>query len=142
MTNTINHQKTLLGKGINYLVSDKLEENKTSWSSTYQCPVISPLTFFRAEERTKELGALIDVFRPITNVYASAIPEKEEVYLLENGVVQIGQSSIVNSIGNDAYKDRFRIILRPKSHRLSDLEKLARELNLPDDVSEFKTYYS
>ena len=139
MTNETSKQ--ILGHGITYLVSGKLEGDQTSWSSSYQCPIISSLAFFQAEGRVKELGALVNTFKPILNVYSAARPESEEVYLLREGIVQIGKSSLVETTGDDFYSDRFRIILRPMGNRLADLSGLARELGLPHNFPNFKMYY-
>ena len=133
--------KPILGNNITFLVSGKLEGDQTSWSSSYQCPIISSLAFFQAEGRVKELGALVNTFKPILNVYSAARPESEEVYLLREGIVQIGKSSVVEARGDDIYRDRFRIILRPDSNRLTDLNGLARKLNLPHNLPNFKMYY-
>ena len=133
--------KPILGNNITFLVSGKLEGDQTSWSSSYQCPIISSLAFFQAERRAEELGALIETFKPILNAYSTARPEREEVYLLQKGIVQIGKSSLVETRGDDIYRDRFRIILRPDSNRLTDLNGLARKLNLPHNLPNFKMYY-
>lgn len=137
MTDETNSQRPVLGQGIHYLVSSKLKDDQTDWSSSHQCPVVSLLTFFQVEERTKELGVLIDNFKPINNAYSTARPEREDVYLLEKGIVQIGKRYIDEGGVDGGY----RIIIRPKGNRLTDLIGLARELNLPHDAHQFKMYY-
>lgn len=134
-------EKPILGWPIHYLVSDKLKEDQTNWSPSYQCPIISPLSFFKAECRAKELGVLIGVFTQQLSVYSTANPESEEIYLLQGGIVQIGKGSIVKAIDDDIYRDRFRIIIKPKSDRLVDLEDLAKKLKLDYNFSQFNLYY-
>lgn len=136
MIDGINSQRPILGKEIDYLVSNEIKEDQTSWSHNYQKPIVSFSTFFRVEDKTRESGALIGTFKPISNVYSSANPEIENIYLLEKGVVKIGKS--YTRIDGDSH----RITIMPKGNRLIDLVELARELNLPHEVPEFKRYYN
>ncbi|MBI2148561.1 hypothetical protein HYU23_02680 [Candidatus Woesearchaeota archaeon] len=132
----LNNRKIKLGTAVHYLVDPELKDEETSWSSSYQTPIISFLTYDKVRHNLQDLSALLGTFKPITNVYSSANPETETIVLLEDSIVILGSSTI------RVDKRSHRITLIPKSDKLTDLVKSAKEIGLPyEGLEYFKIFY-
>lgn len=97
--------------GMTYLIREGHEVSKR----------ITPLEYFNAEHIANRKFSVIDVFHPIVCNYRPTIPDKERVYLANQGIVIIGLS--------DRNKDKHIVI---KSQTIGGVKDLSKILELPE----------